>query len=152
MQFDIPDAPDVIDSASEFGKQEPTNVDADDNQDKMDVDIPQETSIAFTSNAQNTNTEEYEKEESKQELGEDEELKHIQEDDPSFDENYNSNNDPDKSNDDFDTSALINGDDFNMEIDDLDYSKDVESESNQQEGKPEEEEEEEQKKILNYLK
>ena len=48
MQFDIPDAPDVIDSASESGKQEPTNVDADDNQDKMDVDIPQETSIAFT--------------------------------------------------------------------------------------------------------
>lgn len=146
MQFDIPDAPDVIDSASESGKQEPTNVDADDNQDKMDVDIPQETSIAFTTNTQNTNTEEYEKEESKQELGEDEELKHIQEDDPSFDENYNSNNDPDKSNDDFDTSALINGDDFNMEIDDLDYSKDVESESNQQEGKPEEEEEEEEQK------
>ena len=145
MQFDIPDAPDVIDSASESGKQEPTNVDADDNQDKMDVDIPQETSIAFTTNTQNTNTEEYEKEESKQELGEDEELKHIQEDDPSFDENYNSNNDPDKSNDDFDTSALINGDDFNMEIDDLDYSKDVESESNQQEGKPEEEEEEQKK-------
>ena len=68
MQFDIPDAPDVIDSASESGKQEPTNVDADDNQDKMDVDIPQETSIAFTTNTQNTNTEEYEKEESKQEL------------------------------------------------------------------------------------
>lgn len=81
-------------------------------EDKMDVDIPQETPVAFQPSA--SENRQFEEEEIKQELGEDEELKNIQQDDPSFDGNYNVN-DYNKSDDELEKSVLMNDD--NMDLD-----------------------------------
>lgn len=75
IQLDIPDMPESTEQVQE--------------EDKMDVDIPQETPVAFQPSA--SENRQFEEEEIKQELGEDEELKNIQQDDPSFDGNYNVN-------------------------------------------------------------
>lgn len=98
IQLDIPDMPESTEQVQE--------------EDKMDVDIPQETPVAFQPSA--SENRQFEEEEIKQELGEDEELKNIQQDDPSFDGNYNVN-DYNKSDDELEKSVLMNDD--NMDLD-----------------------------------
>ncbi|KAL6452346.1 SWI3 SWI/SNF complex subunit SWI3 [Candida maltosa Xu316] len=94
--------------------------------DKMDVDIPQETAIAFEPSE--SESKQYEAEEAKQELGEEEELKNVQDDDPSFDGDFNID-------DDFDTSVLLNDENDN---EDLDLGSDSKEKEEQEEKVPEE--------------
>ncbi|RCK55012.1 SWI/SNF complex subunit SWI3 [Candida viswanathii] len=110
MKLDIPDIPESSEPQEDQPQTEQEQ--QGDDEDKMDIDVPQETAIAFQPSA--SENRQFEEEESKQELGEDEELKNIQHDDPSFDGEFNVD-DYDKVNDDLEASVLMNDEDLDLD-------------------------------------